>query len=46
MMAMDDASVMVYDFVKQQGMDELKGIIDDEGVELTCMHSIDLSNTT
>ena len=44
MMAMDDGSIMVYDFIKQMSQDELKGVIDDDGAELTCMHSIDLSS--
>ena len=44
MMAMDDDSVLVFDFIKQMTVEERKGITDGDGSELTCMHSIDLSD--
>ena len=45
MLAMDDDSILVYDFMKQQTVGDRKELHEEgSDIELTCMHSIDQSN--
>ncbi len=43
MIANDDDSLVLFDFMKQQVVEERKDITEGDDSELTCLHSIELT---